>query len=73
MKDNWENYRLRIISEAKRVLKNNKSNGLAIITSHMIVDSDGNPIAWLAPSCKRVEPTKDTANVVATVLEALTS
>lgn len=73
MKDNWKNYELRIRSEARAVLKNNKSNGLAIVTSHMLVNSEGTPIAWVVPSGKRIEPTKETGNIIEALLEVLTN
>lgn len=55
------------------MLKNNKSNGLAIVTSHMLVNSEGTPIAWVVPSGKRIEPTKETGNIIEALLEVLTN
>lgn len=67
----WDNYTLRVKAEAKGVLKNNKSSGVAIITSHMLVGADGNIIAWVVPAGKRIEPTKAAMDIVETLLEGL--
>ncbi len=65
----WDNYRLRIESEARDVLKNNKSSGVAIITTHLLVDSSGVPILWVVPGGKRIEPTKGAASILHGLLE----
>jgi hypothetical protein len=47
------------MSEIQDTLSNNKSDGIAIITVHIVADSGNKPLFWVVPEGKRVEPTKD--------------
>jgi len=57
----WEQFALRLKNEATSVLANNKQSGVAIITAHVVMDANGEPLVWLVPAAKRIEPSKDAA------------
>jgi len=57
----WEQFALRLRSEAERTLANNKKSGVAIITVHVLMNADGDPLVWVVPVAKRIEPSKDAA------------
>ena len=71
----WESLKLRLIDEtkrtARRTLENNRSSGMAIITVHMLVDFSGTPLAWVVPEGKRIEPSKNAASLLRTLIEVL--
>jgi len=51
----WNGLVLRLMSEAKKCLTHNK-DGIAIITTHIVVDADGVPKLWVVNPGNRVEP-----------------
>lgn len=67
----WENLVLRLKNEAQKVLANNKQRGVAIVTAHILLDADGNPLVWVVPDGKRIEPTRDAADVITKLVEGL--
>lgn len=68
MNDQWESVSLRIQKEAKDTLQNNSSDGLAIITSHILVDSTGNPVVWVVQDGRRVEPSRSAKDILMNLL-----
>lgn len=67
----WEQFRLRVLSEAERTLANNKQSGIAIITAHVLMDASGTPLVWVVPDAKRVEPSKDAASIIKQLTDSL--
>lgn len=47
----------KINDNASGILRNNKG-GLAVVTIQMLVGHSGDPIVWLDPECRRIEPSK---------------
>jgi hypothetical protein len=66
----WNGVTLRMISEAKETLQNNSSDGIAIITAHIAVDSNGKPLLWVVPNGKRVEPSRDAKEILIHLLSS---
>jgi|32_taG_2_1085360.scaffolds.fasta_scaffold00143_82 hypothetical protein len=64
----WGSVVLRLMSEVQETLINNKSDGIAIITAHIVVDSENTPLFWVVQEGKRVEPTKDAKENLIAVL-----
>ena len=64
----WASVVLRLMSESRETLSNNKSDGIAILSIHIVVDSDSRPLFWVVPDGKRVEPSK---NAKETLIAAL--
>lgn len=70
----WESVVLRLMSEAKDVLSNNSSDGIAIVTMHIAVDGKGKPLLWVVPKGKspvsvvRIEPSKDARETLIGIL-----
>jgi hypothetical protein len=60
----WKHLMLRLAQEARDVLSNNKQRGIAIITMHVVMDANGSPLVWVVPKGKRVEPSKDAADII---------
>jgi hypothetical protein len=67
----WNNLQRRVKSEAKGTLRNNMSDGVAIISVHMLVDSAGEPLAWVIQDGKRIEPSKDAKDLVDAIIGGL--
>jgi hypothetical protein len=67
----WESLKLRIQSAARSALYNNRSDGIAIVTIHVVTDYDGTPHFWVVPEAKRVEPSADAQEILAFVVERL--
>ena len=65
--DRWDSFVSRLKQEADSVLRNN-SDGVAIITAHILVKSDGAPLIWVVQDGKRIEPSKDARSVIAAIL-----
>lgn len=63
-KNSWASLQARLVSEAQTVLRNNQTDGVAIITAHILVDGNGTPILWVIPDGKRIEPSKDARDLV---------
>lgn len=61
--DNWESFIKRLKSSAEQTLCNNKG-GCAIVTAYVIVNHHGQPVLWLEPSCKRLEPSSSAFKTV---------
>jgi hypothetical protein len=66
----WNGGTLMMISEAKETLQNNSSDGIAIITAHIAVDSNGKPLLWVVPNGKRVEPSRDAKEILIHLLSS---
>jgi hypothetical protein len=64
----WRSVVLRLMSEVQETLSNNKSDGIAIVTIHIVADSDNRPLFWVLPEGKRVEPSKNAKEALMAVL-----
>jgi len=67
MTDRWNSLIQRLQHEGSATLSNNKSDGVAIVTSHVLVTGDGEPLVWVVTS-KRVEPSKDAKSILLQLL-----
>ena len=45
------------------------TGGIAILSMHVLVDEQGNPMMWLPPKCQRIEPTKRARDILKELLE----
>lgn len=59
----WVGLVQRLKGEATATLSNNKSDGVAIVTAHILMGSDGVPLVWVVNS-KRVEPSRDAKSIL---------
>lgn len=64
----WGSVVLRLMSEVQNTLSNNKSDGIAIVSIHIVADSDNRPLFWVVPDGKRVEPSKNAKETLMRVL-----
>lgn len=53
------------LSVIRRLQSVAKSNGLAVLSINVLVDSDGKPIIWTAPNRVLIEPKNAAAAVIA--------
>jgi hypothetical protein len=67
----WSMLEKRIRAEAKSTLRNNASDGVAIISVHLVTDAQGEPLVWVVQDGKRVEPSKDAAETIKALLGSL--
>jgi hypothetical protein len=66
----WASFAKRIQAKAAETLENNASDGIAIVSMHIAVDSNGRPLVWVITEPKRVEPSK---NAKETLIKLLSS
>ena len=71
MNKRWDQLEKRVRGEAKEVLRNNVNDGIAFVTVHILLQHDGEPILWLVPSGKRVEPSADASNILTALIGGL--
>jgi hypothetical protein len=50
--------------EAETTLKNNRSDGIAIITVNVVCTANGEPLLWVVANGKRVEPSGQAAEII---------
>ena len=55
LSDLWYSFSMRLSTTASNALKSNHE-GVARVTVEVYVDAKGDPIYWLEPEVKRVEP-----------------
>ncbi len=67
MSDKWNSLLQRLQHEASSKLSNNKNDGVAIVTSHVLFTGNGEPLVWVVTS-KRVEPSKDAKKILLQLL-----
>jgi hypothetical protein len=67
MNKSWNAFVARMESEARATLKNNR-HGVCVVTAHVAVDADGNPMVWVVPGSVRVEPSNDAKNILLPLL-----
>lgn len=67
MINRWDSLVNRLQHEASTTLSNNQRDGVAIVTCHVLVTGEGEPLFWVVSS-KRVEPSKDAKNVLLQLL-----
>lgn len=70
MSSHWDSFVARLQDEARRTLRNNRTDGVCIITTHVVVDQDGNPIVWTVPNSVRIEPTRVARDVLLSLLSS---
>lgn len=59
----WDSVIKRVSLAARQELRNN-TDGMCLLTISVICDSSGNPILWLAPATRRIEPSRAAAKVL---------
>jgi hypothetical protein len=59
----WDGVIRRICNEAEYRLKNNGSDGVAVISLNVLVGNDGKPIAWTVDG-KRIEPSSRARDIM---------
>lgn len=64
----WAAVMSRIRQESKNTLANNRKDGVCIVTMHIVVDADGNPIVWTVPNSVRIEPTRSAKEILLSLL-----
>lgn len=67
MNREWLAFTARLQSEARDVLKNNR-HGVCVVTTHIAVDAEGNPLVWVVPRAIRVEPSGDAKDILLPLL-----
>jgi len=65
--DKWNSLLQRLQHEASQTLANNKTDGVAIVSSHVLFTGSGEPLVWVVTS-KRVEPSKDAKSILLQLL-----
>lgn len=68
MDGKWESFVNRVKAEARSVLANNKTSGIAIVTVHIAVNASGDPLIWGVRDGIRIEPSKDAASALTTII-----
>ena len=63
MKNQWESLIARIRKEATDILGNSK-DGAAIVTVHILMDNEGEPLVWVLPKGFLVEPRKSSLELL---------
>lgn len=61
---NWESLVKRLRQEARSTLKNNRTDGVAILTVHIVANAEGDAMLWVVGNSKRVEPSGGAASVI---------
>lgn len=59
----WDSVSKRMKLAARQELKNN-TDGMCLLTFTVICNADGEPIVWLAPVTRRIEPSRTAAKVL---------
>lgn len=54
----WNPLIQRICQVAKELLRNHKSDGIAIVTAHVVMSYDNKPVFWIIKGAK-IEPAKE--------------
>ncbi len=52
------------LSLARRLQSVAKSNGLSVLSINILVDAEGEPIAWTAPKKVLIEPSNDASEIM---------
>lgn len=60
----WDSLVNRLKQESASTLKNNRSDGIAIMTVHIVANADGEPLLWVVAPSRRVEPSGDAAKII---------
>ena len=63
----WDSFVLRMQSKAQRILANNK-DGVAKMTVHLFIDSDGEPLFWWISDPARIEPSSTAKELIGKIL-----
>lgn len=66
----WASVVSRIKQESGKTLENNRRDGVCIVTMHIVVDAEGNPIVWTVPNSVRIEPTRSAKDILLTLLSS---
>lgn len=69
----WHSFQNRLVQEAKDTLYNNRNDGVAIISAHVLVDGEGTPLFWVVHNGKRIEPSKDARLAISQLLSVIAS
>lgn len=71
MNNKWESFIKRQKQEARDVLRNNKTDGVAIITTHAVTTYDGDLLFFVVQNGNRVEPSKDARRAIRALIGGL--
>jgi hypothetical protein len=71
MDSKWPAFKARIKGAAKSVLSNNKSDGAAVISVHLLVTPDGEPLLWVVQKTRRIEPSRDAKDILLLLAEEM--
>jgi hypothetical protein len=69
--DKWEALKMRCQEKARKILHNNRSDGIAIVTVYVVMSYDGSPLLWVVPAANRVEPSGDAQVVMEEIVARL--
>lgn len=69
MSDRWQAFVNRLKQESKHGVVKNNSSGLVIITSHVLVNGEGEPLVWVVNEGKRIEPSRDAMDIVRMIID----
>lgn len=59
----WPHLIARVRDLARQKLRNN-TDGIAVVWIGMAVSNRGDPIVWVEPELRRIEPSKDAAQII---------
>lgn len=59
------------IAIARRLQSISRTDGLAILSIHVVVDHQGIPIVWTEPKCVKLEPKRITKETLLSILSRL--
>lgn len=62
---------LNVIRRLQSVASTENRNSYAIITLHILIDSEGKPRLWSTPTCKVIEPKRSAGELLAILASAL--
>lgn len=69
MNGKWQSFVNRLKQESKHGVVKNNTEGLVIITSHVLVNGNGEPLVWVVNEGKRIEPSRDAASIIKMILD----
>ena len=61
--DGWSAFICKMQKVARATLGKSR-HGLGVLSVSMIVNRDGEPVVWLDPDCRRIEPSANVAKVL---------
>jgi hypothetical protein len=56
----------------RRVISVSKSGGYGVVSIRVVVDSEGNPVQWAEPILTKLEPKRESVEVITQLIANLT-